>query len=104
MSPPLNSRFALLQELMEGPGYGLALIQRIAARSDGHVQLNRGGAYVMLSKMEEAGLIRSHEREEMAGVRRGGKPKRWYEITKQGRAEYERTRKALGSFSKGEDR
>lgn len=93
----ISNRTALLQALSQGPGYGLQLIDRISETSNGHLVLNRGRVYVVLAKLEDEGMVRSYEREEMTGTERandprrgGGKPRRWYELTELGRTEWQR--------------
>ena len=92
MAPPISSRFALLQALAMGPGYGLVLIERVAEATAGHIILNTSGVYTMLRGMEETGLIRGHAG---PGSPHGGKPRRWYELTEQGREEYKRAKEAI---------
>lgn len=96
MATPISSRTALLRALSRGPGYGLQLIERIAAATSGHLVLNRGRVYVVLHQLEEAGLVVSHEREEVVpGRLGGGRPRRYYELTSAGRREWEKLRAML---------
>lgn len=80
---PVTARAALLQALLDGPGYGLELTERIAARTNGRVALRDGSVYPALRAMEREGLLRSWESAPLPD--RGGRPRRYYELTAEGR-------------------
>lgn len=78
-TPPSRLReYEVLQLLASyGPSYGLQLVERSAGR------LKRGTIYVTLSRLEDRGLIVSHE--EPGGLERGRLPRRVYRLTDAGR-------------------
>ena len=94
----VGARTALLVALCGGPGYGLELIERVAALSDGLVRLNRGGAYVALRALEGRGLVHGWLRR-LSGT---GRPRRYYELTAEGMVRAERFRRAFGRFARTE--
>jgi DNA-binding PadR family transcriptional regulator len=49
----------LLAVLAEAPGHGYELIQRLALRSDGVLDLPEGTVYPALHRLERAGLVTS---------------------------------------------
>lgn len=77
------SKMALLQALMSAPGYGLQLIERIQGRTGGRLKLFQGSVYPALRALESDGLVESYDAETAAG--RGGRPRRYYRITAEGR-------------------
>lgn len=83
MESPLNARAVLLSMLMDGKGYGLDLIDRARKRTRGKVTLNEGSVYPALRAMEEEGLLKSFPSEPIP--ERGGRPRRYYELTAEGR-------------------
>lgn len=78
----LPAKSALLYGLISGPGYGLELIERIRAASDGRLRIGQGSAYPALRSLEREGLVRSWEGESLP--ERGGRPRRYYELTADG--------------------
>jgi PadR family transcriptional regulator PadR len=103
MSSSLTTRGALLLGLTKGPGYGLELTKRIQALTNGHIRIILAAVYPILRGMEEEGLLRSWEGEPVA--ERGGRPRRYYELTAIGirsaRAEHAALRSLLDGV--GED-
>src|SRR5262245_5552715 len=83
MSLIVDTKSALLQALLEGEGYGLELIERVRSRTGGAVNLLQGRVYPALRELEDDGLLRSWEGE--AVPERGGKPRRYYELTVAGK-------------------
>ena len=82
----------LLLVLLDGEAYGLEILDRInkAREETGHSQLRIGSLYPTLKRLEEAKLIKSHLREEVAG---NGTPRRkYYEILAEGRMAIDRTK------------
>jgi DNA-binding PadR family transcriptional regulator len=73
-------RTALLATLVEEPGHGYDVIQRLEEKSGGAWRPSPGSVYPTLQLLEDEGLVRSTERD----------GKRVYEITDAGRAEAER--------------
>ena len=89
----LNAKTALLAALVGGPGFGLELIDRVSARTLGLVKLNQGSVYPALRALEQDGLVRSYDGE--TNEDRGGRPRRYYELTGDGVVAARRQRKAL---------
>jgi DNA-binding PadR family transcriptional regulator len=71
-----DTRFALLSALVDGPGHGYELIQRLEDRTGGRWKPSPGSVYPTLQLLEETGLVRSEQRDD----------KRVYEITEAGQA------------------
>jgi PadR family transcriptional regulator PadR len=83
MEPPVNAKAALLQALTSGQGYGLELIDRVAEKTQGKIRLHEGSVYPALRALEREGLIGSHRSDPLP--ERGGRPRRYYELTAEGR-------------------
>jgi PadR family transcriptional regulator, regulatory protein PadR len=79
----VDSKAALLQVLTEGEGYGLELIERVRERTNGEIELLQGRVYPALRELEEDGLVKSYESEPIP--ERGGRPRRYYKLTAEGR-------------------
>jgi DNA-binding PadR family transcriptional regulator len=73
-------RTALLAVLLDGPGHGYDVIQKLEEKSGGGWRPSPGSVYPTLQLLEDEGLVRSTERD----------GKRVFEITDAGRAEAER--------------
>ncbi len=91
------ARLALLQVLVAGRGYGLELVERAYARTKGQVQLRNGSVYPTLRDMERDGLVRSYEADEGL-AERGGRPRRYYELTALGAQRALEQRAIVGLF------
>lgn len=83
MEAPISAKAALLQALMRGEGYGLDLIERVRASTDGALVLHQGSVYPALRELEREGLLESYEGEPLP--ERGGRPRRYYRITADGK-------------------
>ena len=70
-------RTAVLAVLVEEPGHGYEVMQRLEAKSEGAWRPSPGSVYPMLQLLEDEGLVRSTERD----------GKRVFEVTDAGRAE-----------------
>jgi PadR family transcriptional regulator PadR len=79
--------------LIGGRGFGLEIIQRVRERSNGKIVLNEGSVYPALKALERDGLLRSYDGEPMP--ERGGRPRRYYELTGEGRRVATEQRTAL---------
>lgn len=79
----VDTKSALLQGLLQGEAYGLELIERVKSRTNGTVLLLQGRVYPALRELEAEGLVRSREGEPIP--ERGGRPRRYYELTALGR-------------------
>lgn len=96
MDAPLNAKAALLQALISGPGFGLELMERVKDRSSGQLMLHQGSVYPALRSLEREGLVRSYDGESVA--ERGGRPRRYYELTAAGAKAATRQRGVLMGF------
>ena len=89
----LGARAAILLGLSR-PGYGLQIIDRIRNQTGGRVRLRLGSVYPALRDLERQRLVRSWE---IAGAR-GGRRRRYYELTLKGVAAATVQRKVLGDL------
>jgi len=78
----LTTRGAVLLALRHGPSYGRELVRRVLADSDGRVRLAGGGSHAALQRLEGGRLLRSWT--VVPGKRRGGRARRYYELTLRG--------------------
>ena len=93
MDTPLSTRTAILTVLMHDRSFGLEIIEKVRARTDGKIVLNEGSVYPALKALERDGLLRSYDGEPMP--ERGGRPRRYYELTGEGRRVATEQRTAL---------
>ena len=70
----------ILEALEREPSHGYRIAQSIKARSKGVLDYKEGTLYPALHKLETDGLVESYE-----GIEKG-RPRRYYRITKPGRA------------------
>src|SRR5215472_7235686 len=70
----------ILEALIHEPSHGYRIAQRIKERSQGVLDFKEGTLYPALHKLENGGLVESYEDIEK------GRPRRYYRITKSGRA------------------
>jgi PadR family transcriptional regulator, regulatory protein PadR len=82
MESPITARAAILAVLISGRRYGLEIIGRVRDRTNGSIVLNEGSVYPALKAMERDGLLRSFDGETLP--ERGGRPRRYYELTAEG--------------------
>lgn len=82
MDSLVSARTALLAALIQSKGYGLELIDRVKTRSKGAVVLKDGSVYPALRALEKEGLVKSWEADPVP--ERGGRPRRYYELTAEG--------------------
>jgi PadR family transcriptional regulator PadR len=71
-----------------GESYGYAIIKRVKDLSDGHLQWTDGMLYPVLHRPERQGLVASKW-----GSSESGRRRKYYRLTKAGRAELEAERK-----------
>jgi PadR family transcriptional regulator len=83
MESGVSPRTAILMALIQGKGYGLELIDRVKAKTRGSVVLHQGSVYPLLRDLEADGFLKSWN--ESGGDERGGRPRRFYELTAEGR-------------------
>lgn len=79
-------RLALLAVLLDGPGHGYELIQRLGAKTDGAWAPSPGSVYPTLQMLEDEGLVVATERD----------GKRVVELTEAGRTQAEERLEADG--------
>jgi PadR family transcriptional regulator PadR len=96
MESPISARTAILTALIGGKSYGLEIIGRVRERTKGQILLNEGSVYPALKALEREGLLRSFEGEPLP--ERGGRPRRYYELTGKGRRVAVEQRTALLSL------
>ena len=85
MDVPVTAKAALLQVLLDGPGYGFELADRISKRTNGAITLLQGSLYPALHSMEKEGLVASFEAQQPE-ERGGGKRLRsHYKLTADGK-------------------
>ena len=70
----------ILEALLSEPSHGYRIAQQIKERSEGVLDFKEGTLYPALHKLEKDGLVESTEGTEK------GRPRRYYQITKEGRA------------------
>jgi DNA-binding PadR family transcriptional regulator len=75
---------------LSGESYGVPILDEIAARTGREVA--RSAVYVALRRLEEKGLVRSRMGEPTAI--RGGRPKRFFSLTKAGARQLVAARRA----------
>src|SRR5579871_2224742 len=84
----------ILEALVHEPTHGYSIAQRIKERSSGVLDFKEGTLYPALHKLELEGTAESYE-----GVEKG-RPRRYYRITKAGRAELAKGRKEWSEVSR----
>ena len=72
----------VLAILAEGDSYGYAIIKRVTELSGGHLQWTDGMLYPVLHRLERLGLVAAKW-----GVSENGRKRKYYRITKEGRAQ-----------------
>jgi PadR family transcriptional regulator PadR len=93
MDTPISARTAILMSLIGDRGFGLEIIERVREKTNGKISLNEGSVYPALKALEREGLLRSFDGEPM--LERGGRPRRYYELTGDGRRVAREQRMAL---------
>ncbi len=74
----------VLHYISEGPSYGNQLMERIAAMTAGVLSVNPNTMYPLLRQLESRGLIHGEWEHPERRTRR------YYSLTREGRAEYDR--------------
>src|SRR4051812_24514104 len=75
----------ILIALGEGEKHGYAVMQEVAQRTDGQVRMSPGTLYGSIRKMLDDGLVEESFRR-AAGARDGDERRRYYRLTRFGRA------------------
>ena len=84
----------ILEALAHEPSHGYRIAQRIKERSRGVLDFKEGTLYPALHKLQNEGLVESHEAVEK------GRPRRYYRITPSGRAVLSRDRSEWRKLSR----
>ena len=79
----IDTKVALLQALMQSDGYGLELIERVREATQGRIVMMQGRVYPALRELESEGLLEGYDSDSLP--ERGGRPRRYYTITAEGR-------------------
>jgi PadR family transcriptional regulator PadR len=90
---PVSLRAAVLQVLVSGEAFGLEISERIEERTNGAISLLQGSLYPTLWDLERDGLVRSRSAD--PSVKRGGRPRKYYELTADGFRLAEEQRRAI---------
>jgi DNA-binding PadR family transcriptional regulator len=78
----------ILSILMSGENYGYQIIQRVKELSGGKLEWSDGMLYPVLHRLEKDGFIRAQWK-----ISNGGRLRKYYKLTDQGREELEKERK-----------
>jgi DNA-binding PadR family transcriptional regulator len=78
----------VLAIVAEGESYGYAILKRVAELSGGHLQWTDGMLYPVLHRLERQGLVVAKW-----GTAENGRRRKYYRITKGGRAQLAAQRK-----------
>ncbi len=74
----------VLSLLKDGDKYGYEMADELAKRSDDTFQLKEGTLYPLLHTLEKNGLVKSYTKEGP-----GGRERRYYQLTEDGRGQLE---------------
>lgn len=88
----------LLAVLVDAPGHGYALSQRLATRSGGELSVPEGSLYPALQRLERLGLVTS------SWTSVEGRRRRVYVVTDAGRRQVGSAAREWRTFSAGVDR
>jgi DNA-binding PadR family transcriptional regulator len=95
-----TTEILILAILSKGDRYGYDISRDIRERSEGFFEFKQGFLYPTLRRMEEAGLITGYWKDSASG----GPDRKYYRLTRQGRARLEASLEAWGEFRKRFDR
>jgi PadR family transcriptional regulator, regulatory protein PadR len=79
----IDTKVALLSALVSGEGYGLEIIDRVHDLTNGEIRLVQGRVYPALRELEDEGFLESYDGPPLP--ERGGRPRRYYKLTAEGR-------------------
>ncbi len=88
-----STTLLVLKLLSEKDLYGYEMIETLRERSENVFELKAGTLYPLLHSLEERGLLVSYQQEA------GGKLRKYYQITRQGRKALEEKRREWGEYS-----
>ena len=83
----------VLTALHRQPRYGYQLRYHLVSMSDERLRPSMTSLYDILRRLERGGFVKA--RRGSPGNTRGGRPRRYYQITAKGRSELERRRQLL---------
>lgn len=84
---PDHAELLTLSVLAEGPSYGYAIAKRIAATSEGSIEVGPAKLYPLLASLESQKLVTtSWEEVKAPGAEKGasGRRRKWYALTPKG--------------------
>lgn len=84
----------VLSLLKDGDKYGYEMADELAKRSDDTFQLKEGTLYPLLHTLEKNGLVKSYTKEGP-----GGRERRYYHLTEDGRSQLEHKTQEWKLFS-----
>lgn len=84
----------VLSLLKDSDKYGYEMAEELAKRSDNTFELKEGTLYPLLHTLEKKGLVKSYTKETP-----GGRQRRYYQLTEEGRGQLERKTEEWKLFS-----
>lgn len=84
----------VLSLLKDGDKYGYEMAEELARRSDHTFELKEGTMYPLLHTLEKNGLVKSYSKEGP-----GGRERRYYRLTEEGRGQLEQKTEQWKLFS-----
>jgi DNA-binding PadR family transcriptional regulator len=91
-----TTEILILAILTKGDRYGYDISRDVKERSEGFFEFKQGFLYPTLRRMEEAKLITGYWKDSASG----GPDRKYYRLTRQGRARLEASLEAWADFSK----
>ena len=88
-----EAHFHILIVLAEGDKHGYSIMQEVAALTGGKIRMSPGTLYGAIQRLVEQGFI-----EEVGGFANAGERRRYYKITRAGRAAASAEVERLGSL------
>ena len=95
-----TTEILVLAALSKRDRYGYEITQDVLERSGGYFELKQGFLYPTLSRMEAAELLKGYWKDSKAG----GPNRKYYKITRQGRARLKSSIAAWSDFSQKFDK
>jgi PadR family transcriptional regulator, regulatory protein PadR len=89
----------VLYLLEAGEAYGYEIVTKLTEQSAGELEVSDGTLYPVLYRLERAGFVKVRWETPVRGV-----PRKYYELTAEGRAELERLVAEWSSFAGAMDR
>lgn len=90
-----STSLLVLKLLEDGDKYGYQMVEELRRRSDKTFELKSGTLYPLLHALEQKGSIQSWEEEAT-----GGRPRRYYHLTDQGRRQLAEKEEAWRAYAK----